>query len=320
MSRLKEVIYRGLPILYAVTIVLGLIFFPISPIVTSSSPIGFSIGVERLEASTTWVLPTGHTANGWSDPTYAYDSDTGTYAYIAIAKNSWSNYLEFSRAATTCDRVRVWVSRAGTRINTVSVDVYYSGAWTQIYSGSPTLNNWAEYTIGSTQSVTGLRVRLYAASNTDTGRIHEVNFGEVTAAPEITSTPSSFGFGVLQESSINWSNGSTPSFPLTSGDCYFYISNPGSISIDVTAKCTNFTGGVGWSLTSGSPGENTVRTSVFREGNGSGDGLILTTSEQSFTTALGASSSLYWDIKIETGTFTDGIQKSGTITFTAYAS
>lgn len=143
---------------------------------------------------------------------------------------------------------------------------------------------------------------------------------EAGGEPSLTNTPSSKAFGVVAASSTFWSNGSEPSWPLTDGDAYFTCTNNGTIAIDITIKGTNFTGGVGWTLTQASPSENTVRLSAFKEGDGSGDNVTFTTGEQAFISSLAASADIDWELKFETGTFTDGVEKTSTITLTASAS
>jgi len=141
-----------------------------------------------------------------------------------------------------------------------------------------------------------------------------------TAVADISNTPSSKSFGTVIQSYSYWSNGGTPAFPLDDSECYFTITNNGSTSCSITIQATNFTGGAGWTLTSGSPGENTVRVKVGKSGDSTEDDMvILTTSDQSFISNLGASNSRKWEIKLETGTFTDGVDKSSIITLTASA-
>lgn len=141
-------------------------------------------------------------------------------------------------------------------------------------------------------------------------------FKSAVAGADISNSPSSKAFGVVQANTTYWSNGSEPSWVLTDGDAYFTITNNGA-TCSITIKATNFTGGVGWTLTSGSPAENTVRMTAFKEGDDFDEGITLTTSPQSFITALGASADIDWELKLETGTPTDGALKTSTITLDA---
>ena len=140
------------------------------------------------------------------------------------------------------------------------------------------------------------------------------------AEPDIYNLPTSKAFGVIEASSTHWSNGSEPSWPLMAGDCYFAVTNNGTVTIDISANGTNWIGGVGWNLTADSPGENTVRMSVFKVGDNSTDNLTLGTSPLSWISSLAASDNVSWEIKLETGTFTDGVGKTAHIYLTASAS
>jgi len=140
------------------------------------------------------------------------------------------------------------------------------------------------------------------------------------AAPDISNTPDTKNFGTVLENSDYWAYGGTtaPTFPLDDGECYFTVTNNSSAAVNIQIKATNFTGGVGWTLTSGSPGQNTVRMKAGKEGdNNEGDMVTLTNSDQGFISGLAASESKAWEIKLETGSFTDSAPKTSTITLTA---
>lgn len=137
-----------------------------------------------------------------------------------------------------------------------------------------------------------------------------------TAEADISNAPSSKNYGSVSESSTYWSSGAEPSWPLVDGDAYFTVTNNGD-ACSVAFKATNFTGGNGWTLTTGVPSEDTVRLTVFIEGDGSGDGIALTTSNQTLIASLGASSDKDWELKMETpSSFTDGVEKTSTVTLT----
>lgn len=139
--------------------------------------------------------------------------------------------------------------------------------------------------------------------------------------PSVTVSPSSKAFGVIAEESTNWSNGSEPSWPLTDGDAFFTLTNDGSISIDMTANCTNPTGGVGATAVDGTPGSNQIRVSLFMEGDGSSDNTtIVSGSNRSLYSGLAASANVDMEIRLEMGTVTDGTEKTFTITIIASAS
>ena len=121
----------------------------------------------------------------------------------------------------------------------------------------------------------------------------------------------------MAESTSYWSDGSEPTWPLDDTECYFTVTNNGD-TCSITIKATNFIGGDGWTLTSGSPGSGTVRVKAGKSGDALETNMVtLTTGEQSFISGLAGSASKKWEIKLETGIFTDGAVKTSTITLTA---
>ena len=134
-----------------------------------------------------WVNPTGFVDSGsvWTSETLAYDENTGTYAYASALKSAWTNYLELTHAILSCNKVQMWVSISGANISAIEVDIYYGGDWQNIYSGTITTDAFVEYAIGSTQSVTAMRVRFYSTKAiTDGCMVHEADFWEVTGVTE----------------------------------------------------------------------------------------------------------------------------------------
>lgn len=141
-----------------------------------------------LGSVSSWVSPTSNTANGWTNPTYAYNGNTGDYASISVAGGGTSAYLELYISAISCDKVRVWSGRQGTRISSIDVDVYYNSQWNNIYSGSLVVDSYQEYAIGSTQTVTGMRIRYTSSgSPAQSAYIYEAQFNSIgtASAPQI---------------------------------------------------------------------------------------------------------------------------------------
>lgn len=134
---------------------------------------------------------------------------------------------------------------------------------------------------------------------------------------DISNTPSSKAFNVVAADTTYYAYGSAPSNPVVDGECTFTVTNSSGGAIDITIKGTNFTGGVGWTYTSGSPGENTVRMTAYYSGQNPASGVVLTTSPQAFISGLADSGTKKWDFKFETGTSTDGVEKSSTLTLSA---
>ncbi|MBN1643533.1 MAG: hypothetical protein JW856_01745 [Dehalococcoidales bacterium] len=138
-----------------------------------------------LGSASSWVSPTSDVANGWTNPAYAYNGNTGDYASYSVSGSSTSPYLELYISAITCDKVRVWSGRQGTRIASLEVDVYYNSQWNNIYSGTLVIDSYQEYSIGSTQTVTGMRVRYTSTGNPTQGAyVYEAQFSSIgTASP-----------------------------------------------------------------------------------------------------------------------------------------
>lgn len=147
--------------------------------------------------------------------------------------------------------------------------------------------------------------------------------GEVAACVEdISNTPATWAAGTVATGTDYWSSGSEPEWPLDDGECHFTVTNNSGGAVDITVKATNFTGGNGWTLTSGSPGEDTVRLRAGRSGDANeGAMVILTTSYQAFIDDLPDSADKKWELEMETpSSYTDGVEKSSTITISATCS
>jgi len=140
-----------------------------------------------------------------------------------------------------------------------------------------------------------------------------------TCAEDISNTPASKDFGTVEAGTSYWSKGSAPTWPLDDAECNFTVTNNSCGAVNITVKATNFTGGSGWTLTSGSPGNNTVRLKVGKSGDASEAAMVvLTTSYQSFISGLADGGTKKWELKMESpSSFSDGAQKTSTITLSA---
>jgi len=186
---------------------------------------------------------------------------------------------------------------------------FNSQAWTG-RTGYPALNGGS---FNGTHSFDDAFMRKYVSPEPS----HGAWGSEEPATPSIYDTPISKGFGTVQPSTTYWSNVvGTPSSPLDNDHCFFTVTNNGNCTVNITIKASVFGGGVGWTL--GTPAQNVARITAFKSGDSIPGGVVLTTGEQSFIPALADGSSKKWEIKLETPTsFTDGVQKSSTITLTA---
>ncbi len=280
---------------------------------------------------------------GGSEPasyTWSWTNPQAVYAFIVrITGHDSSNPINVWGVATG--------SSTGTSITVTSPDVTTSVADTLVLRifGADRAMNFGSYPAGHTgitfgsssgnnttmyQCTSGAAYKTQAAIGatgtadftaipnvftTEEWRALTVAIAPAAAAPpDISNLPASKDFGTVLENSDYWSSGAEPSWPLTDGDAFFTVTNNGD-QCSITFEAINFTGGNGWALTSGSPGSEEVRISVFIEDDGSGDGTALTTSPQELISGL--TTDVDWELKLETGTFTDSVQKTSTITLTA---
>jgi hypothetical protein len=135
-----------------------------------------------------------------------------------------------------------------------------------------------------------------------------------SATYDITNDPATKNFGIITASSSNYAKGSAPNNPVVDGDCTFTLTVTGSATTDIDVHGHNFTGGVGWTL-AGAVGVDTVKITLYKTGDNPASGLVLTSADQEFA-SLATGAHTHWDFNLETGTFTDGVQKTGVITFT----
>ncbi len=107
------------------------------------------------------ISPTSYSDNDsvWYSWTSAYDRniDTGAYTYTT------NKYLAlYPSSVPLCSNIGIYASQeqnGGSFDPSVSVDVYYSGSWHNIKNGVITKKTWTVLPIGSSQYVTGIRVK-----------------------------------------------------------------------------------------------------------------------------------------------------------------
>lgn len=135
-----------------------------------------------------WQSPTGYNDpdNRWNNETNMYDDDITTYAYIYLPINSWSSFIEATIEPLNCDKIRYYAGGNNPTVDQIDVDVYYSGAWHDVYSGTFTHQVWEEKSLGGTYAVTKMRISLYNNSPLpiNKGYIYEVDFNQVEEEEE----------------------------------------------------------------------------------------------------------------------------------------
>lgn len=148
----------------------------------------------------------------------------------------------------------------------------------------------------------------------------------VTATPEylsitISNSPNTWAIGAIAEATTVYWTADTlvPAEPLVDGDMKETITNAGSVTSDVNIKCAaGFTGGVGWTMSADeTPGANEVnlRAGITGMANLAAMKQVITTDTE-LIDSLAAAGTMMFCLILETGTFGDGVAKSGTVTLT----
>ena len=111
-----------------------------------------------------WVRPTGYvdSENQWVNESCAYDNNTATWASGWVNPSSWGTFLELTHASFLCNKIKVYISNDIVGYpQTFDIDVYYSGAWHNIYQGNITDKTWTEFSLDATYSVTAMRIKSF---------------------------------------------------------------------------------------------------------------------------------------------------------------
>ena len=154
-------------------------------------------------------------------------------------------------------------------------------------------------------------------------------FGAATADVTITATPE---YLAMTNDSGNWTIGAiaeattvyftadtlVPAEPLVNGDMKGTLTNTGSVTSDIDIHAHTFTGGVTWTIsTDNTPAadEVSIRAGITGMANRAAMIQVITTPTD-LKTSLAAAGTIMSCMELLTGTFTDGVAKSGTITLT----
>jgi hypothetical protein len=132
-------------------------------------------GVTIAAVPEKWISPFQYEGSGWTNPSNAYDNNTGTTASISISSRSWSSYLTLDTSAISCHKIRYYIN-FDSHVSEVQIDVY-KGTWTSVYDGSGTTNAWTNVTFTET-SVTKMRFRFYNqwSSGSQSAYVYEAQF------------------------------------------------------------------------------------------------------------------------------------------------
>lgn len=141
-----------------------------------------------------WISPTGFVDSGgtWTNEDEIYDDDTGANSYggTNIPTESWSDYVELTHSGISCLRVRFWATWRSPGVSIISLDVYYSAGWHNIYEGDYIHREWVEKEIGSVQTVTAMQAKFYNSSDAAPWdhEFYEADFGKLGAAGTLEGT------------------------------------------------------------------------------------------------------------------------------------
>lgn len=139
-----------------------------------------------------WVSPTGYvdSVGSWSNEQCAYDNDLTTRCFTICHSYFWSSFLELTINAIYCSKVKFYASYDGTTgINKIDLDVYYDGAWHDVFEGSYLHYVWTEKSLGEgTYYVTKMRMRFYNnSSNFHAVNLMEAMFYQAVGIPKVTT-------------------------------------------------------------------------------------------------------------------------------------
>lgn len=149
----------------------------------------------------------------------------------------------------------------------------------------------------------------------------------VTATPTfiaMTNDTATWAVGTVAANTIYWwtAAGTAPDpEPFEADDMKSTIANTGSVAETISVHAHNFTGGAGWTLHGTTEGENIVVLAAGATGTANVAGMkyLVDTTPQELYHELAASGSVKWCMRLKTGTFTDGVEKSCTVTVSAAA-
>lgn len=176
-------------------------------------------------------------------------------------------------------------------------------------------SEWTGYSMSAQTNASGV-VNLYSSTSTENFYLTGY-FKPAGAAANISNTPDNENIGLVSINSTYYA-GEAPSNPVHDDNCTFSLTNNSGANVTCTILGTNATGGVGHTLTSDSPLEDEIRVTVYASGDDpDNDGIVINTTAQEFLTNFADNTTIKWDFKLETGTTTDGVQKTFTITLEA---
>jgi hypothetical protein len=145
----------------------------------------------------------------------------------------------------------------------------------------------------------------------------------ITATPEylaMTNDSGNWVIGAIAEATTVYftADSLVPAEPLADGDMKGTLTNTGSVLSDIDVECANFSGGGGWTLSADeTPAANEVNLRSGITGMANLAAMIQTVNAPAeLVDSIAAAGTKMWCMILETGTFGDGVAKSGVVTLT----
>ncbi len=272
------------------------------------------------------LKPTAYTfsSNGTNvNPGYAYDFGIGgedtSYNRLGVGDNNSDPTIEYHTWQTPGNSHtarRLYIRRSGTGNSDDTWGIYYStdggSSYSAIETGltDPTKGNATIY-IDSGLDLSNLQVKIVTtlSGGSDGGYADIWDVWLEGDYTDISNGPGSHAFGTLGESDS-----------YQTGFTHFTVTNNSANPVNITIGGSDMTGGVTWTLSDDStPGADIYGLRAGLEGAGSYT-IIVKRSGPSNTLVsnLASLGTQQWGLELLSPTsFSDGAQKSGTVTLTA---
>ncbi|MGA9387708.1 MAG: hypothetical protein WBV70_02650 [Candidatus Bathyarchaeia archaeon] len=103
----------------------------------------------------------------WTNPSNAYDSNTGTAATYTWSTSGYTAYLTLNLTyVTRGSKIRYWVGRSNTAVTNMTIDIgNQTGSWRNVYNATPTYSAYANASITFSQ-YTAVRFSFYKPGTT----------------------------------------------------------------------------------------------------------------------------------------------------------
>lgn len=169
---------------------------------------------------------------------------------------------------------------------------------------------WFVVEAPTTEARYELAISQNGVAEVDEGTIvQQIDITVATPPPDISNTPTSYGFGTVAESSTT-----------ETGLTYFTVTNNSAFAVNITIGGTDMTGGTTWTLSNdGSAGNMIYGLNAGLEG---GSYNVVVRRDPAYNTLVsglaGGETTQQWGLQfLAPSTMSDGASKSGTVTLTA---